>query len=121
MALVMLVFSVSPILAPLAGSALIVPFGWRAVFVAAILFAGLALVLTATLLPETRLRKDRVPVGIGSLLEGFGVLLRNGRFLGLTFIGGFGLGACSPSWRALHSFTSIISDLRRRNTASPFQ
>jgi MFS transporter, DHA1 family, multidrug resistance protein len=93
MALVMLVFSVSPILAPLAGSALIVPFGWRAVFVAAILFAGLALVLTATLLPETRLRKDRVPVGVGSLLEGFGVLLRNGRFLGLTFIGGFGLGS----------------------------
>ena len=34
MALVMLVFSVSPILAPLTGSALIVPFGWRAVFVA---------------------------------------------------------------------------------------
>ncbi len=34
MSLVMLVFSVSPILAPLTGSALIVPFGWRAVFVA---------------------------------------------------------------------------------------
>ena len=33
MALIMLVFSVSPILAPLTGSALIVPFGWRAVFV----------------------------------------------------------------------------------------
>ena len=31
MSLVMLVFSVSPILAPLTGSALIVPFGWRAV------------------------------------------------------------------------------------------
>ena len=34
MSLIMLVFSVSPILAPLTGSALIVPFGWRAVFVA---------------------------------------------------------------------------------------
>ncbi len=34
MSLVMLVFSVSPILAPLAGSALIVPFGWRSVFLA---------------------------------------------------------------------------------------
>ena len=34
MSLVMLVLSVSPILAPLTGSALIVPFGWRAVFVA---------------------------------------------------------------------------------------
>jgi DHA1 family bicyclomycin/chloramphenicol resistance-like MFS transporter len=91
MALVMLVFSVSPILAPLAGSALIVPFGWRAVFVAEIVFAGLAFVLTATLLPETRLRKDRVAISVGSLLEGFGLLLRNPRFLGLTFIGGFGL------------------------------
>jgi MFS transporter, DHA1 family, multidrug resistance protein len=91
MALVMLVFSVSPILAPLAGSALIVPFGWRAVFVAAIVFAGLAFVLTATLLPETRLRKDRVVVSVTSLLDGFGLLLRNPRFLGLTFIGGFGL------------------------------
>jgi DHA1 family bicyclomycin/chloramphenicol resistance-like MFS transporter len=91
MALVMLVFSVSPILAPLAGSALIVPFGWRAVFVAAIVFAGLAFVLTVTLLPETRLRKDRVVVSVASLLDGFGMLLRNPRFLGLTFIGGFGL------------------------------
>jgi DHA1 family bicyclomycin/chloramphenicol resistance-like MFS transporter len=90
MTFVMLVFSVAPILAPLAGGALIVPFGWRAVFVAAIVFAGLAFVLTATLLPETRLRKDRVVIGVGSLLEGFGLLIRNPRFLGLTFIGGFG-------------------------------
>jgi DHA1 family bicyclomycin/chloramphenicol resistance-like MFS transporter len=91
MALVMLVFSVSPILAPLAGSALIVPFGWRAVFIAAIVFAGLAFVLTATLLPETRLPKDRIVVSVSGLLDGFGLLLRNPRFLGLTFIGGFGL------------------------------
>jgi MFS transporter, DHA1 family, multidrug resistance protein len=48
MSLVMLVFSVSPILAPLAGSALIVPFGWRAVFVAIIVVAALGLVLIAT-------------------------------------------------------------------------
>jgi DHA1 family bicyclomycin/chloramphenicol resistance-like MFS transporter len=40
MALVMLVFSVAPILAPLTGSALIVPFGWRAVFVAVTVVAA---------------------------------------------------------------------------------
>src|SRR5450432_1466596 len=90
MSLVMLVFSVSPILAPLAGSALIVPFGWRAVFVAVIVVAALALVLIRLFLPETRLRKDRVAISVGSLLEGFGLLIRNPRFLGLTFIGGFG-------------------------------
>ena len=42
MSLVMLVFSVSPILAPLIGSALIVPFGWRAVFVAIAIAAALS-------------------------------------------------------------------------------
>jgi DHA1 family bicyclomycin/chloramphenicol resistance-like MFS transporter len=91
MAFIMLVFSVSPILAPLTGSALIVPFGWRAVFIAVILAAILSLVMTATLLPETRPPAERRPVRLASLMEGFGRLLRNGRFLGLTFIAGFAL------------------------------
>jgi DHA1 family bicyclomycin/chloramphenicol resistance-like MFS transporter len=91
MSLVMLVFSVSPILAPLAGSGLIVPFGWRAVFVAIIIVAALALTLIATLLPETRPPEDRVRISVASLFDGFGRLLRHGRFLGLTFIGGLGM------------------------------
>ena len=60
MSLVMLVFSVSPILAPLTGSALIVPFGWRAVFVAVTNAAILALLLLATVFPETRPAGDRI-------------------------------------------------------------
>jgi DHA1 family bicyclomycin/chloramphenicol resistance-like MFS transporter len=91
MSLVMLVLSVSPILAPLTGSALIVPFGWRAVFVAVTVVAVLGFVLVATSLPETRLPEDRIKVSIGNALGGFGRLLRDGRFLGLTFIGGFGM------------------------------
>jgi MFS transporter, DHA1 family, multidrug resistance protein len=55
MSLVMLVFSVSPILAPLTGTALIVPFGWRAVFVAVGVAALIALLLVAFLLPEWRI------------------------------------------------------------------
>jgi DHA1 family bicyclomycin/chloramphenicol resistance-like MFS transporter len=91
MSLVMLVFSVSPILAPLTGSALIVPFGWRAVFVAVTIAAGLSFLLVAFVLPETRPPKERVQVSVRSVLDGFGELLRDGRFLGLTFIGGFGM------------------------------
>lgn len=91
MALVMLVFSVSPILAPLAGSALIVPLGWRAVFAAVTVAAILALIMVATLLPETRPPRDRIKVSMGSVLGGFGELLRDWRFLGLTFIGGLGM------------------------------
>jgi DHA1 family bicyclomycin/chloramphenicol resistance-like MFS transporter len=93
MALVMLVLSVSPILAPVTGSALIVPFGWRAVFVAVTIVAVIGFVLLATLLPETLKSENRVRVGIGSLLSGFGALFRDARFLGLTFIGGLGMAA----------------------------
>lgn len=91
MSLVMLVFSVSPILAPLTGSALIVPFGWRAVFVAVTIAAMLGLILIATLLPETRPAEDRIKVSVGNVLEGFGVLFRDWHFLGLTLIGGLGM------------------------------
>jgi DHA1 family bicyclomycin/chloramphenicol resistance-like MFS transporter len=91
MSTVMLVLSVSPILAPLAGSALIVPFGWRAVFVAATIAALLALLLVAFVLPETWPAERRVKSELGSVLAGYGVLLRDLRFLGLTFIGGLGM------------------------------
>ena len=91
MALVMLVFSVSPILAPLFGSALIVPFGWRAVFIAVTFIAALAVFLVATFLPETRPPEERVRVSVVGVVESFGQLLRHGRFIGLTFIGGLGM------------------------------
>lgn len=91
MSLVMLVFSVSPILAPLTGSALIVPFGWRAVFVTISIAALIALLLVAFLLPETRPSHERIPGNIRSLLGSFGELLRDWHFLGLTFIGGLGI------------------------------
>jgi DHA1 family bicyclomycin/chloramphenicol resistance-like MFS transporter len=91
MALVMLVFSVAPILAPLTGSALIVPFGWRAVFVAVTIVSALTFLLVLTSLKETRPPETRIPVSVRALLQGFGGLLRDGRFLGLTFIGALGM------------------------------
>ena len=90
MALVMLVLSVSPILAPLTGSALIVPFGWRAVFAAVTLEA-----------PE-----HGVVVSVRNVLASFGQLMTHGRFLGLTFIGGLGM-ASFFSFLAGSSFVYI--------------
>jgi DHA1 family bicyclomycin/chloramphenicol resistance-like MFS transporter len=90
MSFVMLVLSVSPILAPLTGSTLIVPFGWRAVFVALTIVATLGFALVTFSLPETRPKEKRVAVSIGHVLVGFGRLLTNARFLGLTFIGALG-------------------------------
>jgi DHA1 family bicyclomycin/chloramphenicol resistance-like MFS transporter len=91
MALVMLVLSVSPILAPLTGSALIVPFGWRAVFVAVTVVAVLGIALVTAFLPETRPPQERIAVSVGAVLAGFGQLLRDWHFLGLTFIGGLAM------------------------------
>ena len=91
MSLIMLVISVSPILAPLAGSALIVPFGWRAVFAAVTLVALVTLLLLAFAQEETHPPENRMRLRIGAVLSGFGLLLREPRFLGLTFVGGFGM------------------------------
>jgi DHA1 family bicyclomycin/chloramphenicol resistance-like MFS transporter len=106
MSTVMLVFSVSPILAPLTGSALIVPFGWRAVFAAVAIVAVLALFLVAFVLPETWPKERRVRAEIASVLSGYGYLLTHRRFLGLTFIGGLGM-ASFFSFLASSSFIYI--------------
>ncbi len=91
MALVMLVISVSPILAPVTGSALIVPFGWRAVFVAVTIAAAVSFGLIATVLPETLPQENRVRLERASVTSSFATLVRDPRFLGLTFIGGLGM------------------------------
>jgi DHA1 family bicyclomycin/chloramphenicol resistance-like MFS transporter len=53
--------------------------------------AILGMVLIGFGLPETLKPGDRVRVSMRSVLSGFGALLRDGRFLGLTFIGGLGM------------------------------
>lgn len=60
MSLLMLVFSVSPILAPLSGSLIIESLGWRAVFWVLTGAAVIAIVLLATAQKETRPVEDRV-------------------------------------------------------------
>jgi DHA1 family bicyclomycin/chloramphenicol resistance-like MFS transporter len=87
MSLLMLVFSVSPILAPLAGSGVIALTGWRGVFWAVALasVAGLAMVYGA--LQETRSEPERVDSSLGSALRAYGVLLRDWHYLGLVGIG----------------------------------
>jgi DHA1 family bicyclomycin/chloramphenicol resistance-like MFS transporter len=104
MSLIMLVFSVSPILAPLTGSALIVLFDWRAVFVAVTLASLLALAMIVYLLPETRPPEDRIGSGFANSLRGYSQLLRDRHFLGLTFIGGLGM----SSFFAFLSSSSFI-------------
>ena len=80
MSLLLLVFSVSPILAPLVGSFVIDAAGWRAIFWA----------VTLTL-EETRPAAQRTQSDVASTLRAFALLLRDRHFLGLTAIGAFGM------------------------------
>ena len=91
MSMLMLVFSVCPIVAPLVGSLLTEWFGWRSVFWAVTVASLLGLALLTTSLPETRLPERRVDSSVGSALAAYGLLLRDRHFLGLVFIGAFGI------------------------------
>jgi MFS transporter, DHA1 family, multidrug resistance protein len=70
---------------------LIVPFGWRAVFIAVTIAALVSWLLFYVFLPETRPPEERLPVSLVGMFKGFATLFRDWRFLGLTFIGGFGM------------------------------
>lgn len=91
MSMLLLVFSVSPILAPLVGSVLIAIGSWRSIFWAVGLVAVAAIAMVAIWLDETRPRDARLKSSLGSALASYGLLLRDGYFLGVVFIGSLGL------------------------------
>ena len=84
--LLMLVFSVSPILAPLAGSGVIALAGWRAVFACVAVAAVACMVMVYRALDETRLPSQRVQSSLGSALRSYALLLRDAHYLGLVGI-----------------------------------
>jgi DHA1 family bicyclomycin/chloramphenicol resistance-like MFS transporter len=91
MSLLMLVFSVSPILAPLTGSVIIDAFGWRGVFWAVTIAAVLASGLMAVGLEETRPAGQRGGSSFATAWAGYKQLAVDRHFLGLCLIGGFGI------------------------------
>jgi DHA1 family bicyclomycin/chloramphenicol resistance-like MFS transporter len=91
MSLLMLVFSISPILAPLTGSAVIAFYGWRGVFWAVTIAAFIGILLLATQLDETRPAHQRKESSIAGAMRAYGMLLRDRNFMTLTFIGGLGI------------------------------
>ncbi|WP_417242841.1 multidrug effflux MFS transporter [Celeribacter sp.] len=93
MGLIMLVFSVSPMFAPLSGAALITVTGWRGIFAAMAVAAVIAVAVTAIWQAETLPEEHRVPVHLKSMGRGIRTLMRDPVFMGLTFVGGFGMAA----------------------------
>lgn len=91
MSLLMLTVSISPILAPLTGSFVIVAFGWRGVFAVLTVAAVLALLLAATQLKESRPPEHRGESSWLSAFSAYGLLLRDREFTGLVLVGALGV------------------------------
>ena len=102
LALLTLVMSVVPALAPAVGGYLTAYIHWRASYVLLALLGGLTLLVTFLILPETN-RERPGGSSAGSLLTGYAILVRSRAFLGYS-VGG----ACSTT-----SFYAFMS-------ASPF-
>ena len=100
MSLLMLVFSISPILAPLAGSVLIEWSGWRSVFWAVTAAAILGLGLLAAFLPETRASGERLNSSMRTALSGYFLLLHDRRLF-LSALAAFRAFLCT--WRTRRS------------------
>ncbi|SIN89499.1 multidrug effflux MFS transporter [Vannielia litorea] len=91
MAMIMLVISVSPMLAPLAGSGVSAVAGWRAIFWVLAVAAVACVSLMHFALPETLPPERRVRVNVAALSRVARMLLRDPKFMGLTFVGGLGM------------------------------
>lgn len=91
MAAVMLVISVSPMLAPLAGSGLMALTGWRGIFAALVVAGGISLLTLALAQPETLPPAARQRFDLTDTLRNSRRLITDRSFMGLTFLGGFGM------------------------------
>jgi len=87
LSLLMLVFSVSPVLAPLAGSLIIEFSSWRGVFWLIALLAALGLLLAVFLVPETRPPALRAGSSHRSVLMACKRLVTDSAFMSLSCIG----------------------------------
>jgi len=91
MAAIMIVISVSPMLAPLTGSLVLLFGGWREIFGILALASLVSLALIIFVLPETLPVESRRPVRLRVMLAGAKRLVTDRVFMGLTMIGGFGM------------------------------
>jgi DHA1 family bicyclomycin/chloramphenicol resistance-like MFS transporter len=86
MSLLMMIYSVSPILAPLVGSFIADHTGWRSIFGLLAVLAAVGLVMLRLLLPETRPASARAQSGVSAAFHNYRILLSDPHFLAVAVI-----------------------------------
>ena len=87
--MLMLVMGVSPILAPLIGGYILLWFGWAAIFWTQALLGTACLAGIHFRLPESLAADDVRPLRARHILSGYGILFRDGTFVGASLVCGF--------------------------------
>ena len=91
--LLMLIFSLGPIIAPTLGGWVITLFNWRATFVFQCVL-GLALLAAVHMaMTESRDPATVVPLSLGQVVRSYARLLRDRTLVGYSLVGGFGMAA----------------------------
>jgi DHA1 family bicyclomycin/chloramphenicol resistance-like MFS transporter len=89
MSTIMIVIAVSPLLAPLSGSALLAFGSWRLIFWALLVAAALSFFLIHYALPETLTDENRQKFDAATMRTGTAALMADRPFLVMTFLAGF--------------------------------
>jgi DHA1 family bicyclomycin/chloramphenicol resistance-like MFS transporter len=87
--MLILVVGVSPIIAPMFGSYLLLWFGWRAAFVTQTLIGIVCLTGMHFRLPESLPKSARVPLRLDTILANYARLIKDRTFLGASVVCGF--------------------------------
>ena len=91
MSLLMLVFSISPLLAPLAGSFIVSVATWRDIFWVLTAFGFIGAFLVTFVLNETRTKEKRLESSLSGAFVNYGRLLIDPYFMGVVGIAAFGM------------------------------
>lgn len=84
----MVAMGIAPLIGPIIGGQILAIAGWRAIFWT-LVGVGVATLCTLTALPETLRADRRSELSFSRSLKGYGVLLRNRRFMAFSCAGGF--------------------------------
>lgn len=89
MSTIMIVIAISPLLAPLSGSALLALGSWRLIFWVLLVAAAVSFFLIYFMVEETLSPADRQPFDLATMRRGVGLLVRDRGFMSMTFLAGF--------------------------------
>ena len=88
--MLILVVGVSPVIAPMFGSYLLLWFGWKAAFVTQTLIGIFCLAGMHFRLPESLPRSARIPLQVDTIVANYTRLIKDRTFLGASVVCGFG-------------------------------